>query len=403
MKHFKNITSFDDLKNQYRKLALTNHPDKGGNTATMQEINIEYDILFPIWKGKSEIATTETAQSTRNEFYTAWGWKGENYNSNLRMTDIAKIIREYVKEKYPTYKFSITCDYNSIHIALMEAPQNIFISTNLNEYEKKGLYIQINRFHIEKETRIIELGREIMQDIRDFTQTYNFDDSDSQQDYSHTNFYLYLAIGKWDKPFKIVEKTARIKPERTTNPNEQPEQQSIPENLNIQIIDYSEKAIVLIGTTKALKEKLAEIGGKYNSHLKCGAGWVFSKRQRETVENLLKKLNIKTENHRTPETIELNRKLEIAKIDSDYKFKVSETQTAHINHGYCFYVEGKGYLAFEKDETPYTPTGGIDALQSILHDGGFLHYEDMKFVNPIDERGVQRINYYKFKRNNGEA
>jgi hypothetical protein len=32
-------------------------------------------------------------------------------------------------------------------------------------------------------------------------QSYNFDDSDSQCDYFHTNFYLHSGIGKWDKPF----------------------------------------------------------------------------------------------------------------------------------------------------------------------------------------------------------
>ena len=43
--YFKNIESIEDLKQQYKKLAMENHPDKGGNTETMQAINNEYEQL----------------------------------------------------------------------------------------------------------------------------------------------------------------------------------------------------------------------------------------------------------------------------------------------------------------------------------------------------------------------
>lgn len=295
MKHFRNITSLENLKEQFRTLALANHPDKGGKTEIMQEINLEYEVLFPIWKNKLKVTTNETAQSTRNEFYTAWGWKGENYNANLRTTDIAKIVREYLKEKYPTYKFSITApDYNSLRIALMEAPQEVIVYENLDDYHKKdydknSLHFDVNYYHISKDDRLTELCREILQDAFDFAQTYNFDDSDSMVDYFHTNFYNGMSIGKWDNPFKVVERTARIKAEQSEKSTEQPQQKAIPENLAIQIVDYSEKAIAVIGETKPIKDQLAGIGGKYNKYLKCGEGWIFSKKKREEVETLLNK------------------------------------------------------------------------------------------------------------------
>ena len=72
---------------------------------------------------------------------------------------------------------------------------------------------------------------------------------------------------------------------------------------------------------------------------------------------------------RTPETIELNKKLEIVKIDHDYKFRKSE-RVGISTSGHCFYIEGKGYVAFEEDSVPYTPSGGINSLQSILDEGG---------------------------------
>jgi len=45
MKWFKDVTTLDQLRTMYRKLALLHHPDRGGSTADMQEINNEYDIL----------------------------------------------------------------------------------------------------------------------------------------------------------------------------------------------------------------------------------------------------------------------------------------------------------------------------------------------------------------------
>ncbi|HOY52133.1 MAG TPA: hypothetical protein PLX49_10215 [Prolixibacteraceae bacterium] len=45
MKWFKNITTLDELRGEYRRLALSHHPDRGGDTRDMQEINREYDEL----------------------------------------------------------------------------------------------------------------------------------------------------------------------------------------------------------------------------------------------------------------------------------------------------------------------------------------------------------------------
>lgn len=45
MKWFTNITTLDGLRSEYRRFALLHHPDKGGSTSDMQEINNEYDIL----------------------------------------------------------------------------------------------------------------------------------------------------------------------------------------------------------------------------------------------------------------------------------------------------------------------------------------------------------------------
>ena len=46
MKWFTGCESMDELKAKYRKLAMKWHPDMGGDTRIMQEINAEYDDYF---------------------------------------------------------------------------------------------------------------------------------------------------------------------------------------------------------------------------------------------------------------------------------------------------------------------------------------------------------------------
>lgn len=41
--YFANCTTVEETKKLYKELALKNHPDLGGDTATMQEINRQYD------------------------------------------------------------------------------------------------------------------------------------------------------------------------------------------------------------------------------------------------------------------------------------------------------------------------------------------------------------------------
>ena len=51
----------------------------------------------------------------------------------------------------------------------------------------------------------------------------------------------------------------------------------------VQIIDYSEKAIAVVGDTRAIKETLKSLGGRFNGRLSCGAGWIFSKKREEEI------------------------------------------------------------------------------------------------------------------------
>ena len=53
------------------------------------------------------------------------------------------------------------------------------------------------------------------------------------------------------------------------------------------IVNYSEKAIAVTGDTRSVRDKLKELGGRFNSRLSCGAGWIFSKKKEADVRMAL--------------------------------------------------------------------------------------------------------------------
>lgn len=66
MKYFQNCKTLDELKAEYRRLIKIHHPDRGGDTATMQAINNDYEARFEVLKKQhndshdAEHQTTET-------------------------------------------------------------------------------------------------------------------------------------------------------------------------------------------------------------------------------------------------------------------------------------------------------------------------------------------------------
>lgn len=58
----------------------------------------------------------------------------------------------------------------------------------------------------------------------------------------------------------------------------------------IEIIDYSPYSIAVFGDTKIIKDKLKELGGRYNPNLTIRdvkqAGWIFKKNMRQQVQDI---------------------------------------------------------------------------------------------------------------------
>ena len=242
-KYFKNVKSYEELKAQFKQLLKANHPDNGGDVAVMQDINSEYDALFKIWKDRQEKATgetvTETADSTRKNFYTDFGWEGSRHDWNRTLKEVAQIVRAYVKEKYPTYKFSVRTSYASmcqeLHVALKEAPADIYNRepatwTDEERYsikrklEYNHIMPELTRWYDDELTAWLVEGlkkvdysnfymvkkedvQAMLDDVDAFVKSYNYEDCDGMIDYFDVDFY-YFGVKIDD--LKIVPKTARI-------------------------------------------------------------------------------------------------------------------------------------------------------------------------------------------------
>ena len=89
MKHqfFSNSKTLEELKKQYRELAMKHHPDKGGDTEIMKKINAEYDNLFAKLKDVHQTKDGETYTAKQSTTETPEYFK-KIIDELMRMDDV---------------------------------------------------------------------------------------------------------------------------------------------------------------------------------------------------------------------------------------------------------------------------------------------------------------------------
>ena len=253
MKYFTNCATLDELKKEFRRLCMLHHPDRGGDTATMAAINAEYEARFPALKiaynRTAETPTTETAESTRSEFYTQNGWKGSNYESGRPLRDIAPLIRKFIKEHFPTYKFSVRTHYASmcaeLIVEMKEAPCKIYKDfEELTEDDKNDLLRRMRYNHVfslnswfDHELKaeferiwsrpdgnwyrcVSDQLKSTEEAVDGYVNSFRYSDCDGMIDYFNVNFYYFGCLSDNANRVAYVPKTARI--QNTEAPKEEP-------------------------------------------------------------------------------------------------------------------------------------------------------------------------------------
>lgn len=237
----------------------------------------------------------QTFNENKPNFYTSNGWQGSKYDIKKGAKEVAKELRSYIKANpdLNACKWSIRSTRgmcaDSLYISMMAAPFDPFTQ----EYKEKHEY-RYNRGYSEHGTIKDYTSPEaykLMMKVKAFVMQYIHDDSDVMTDYFDRNIYDHYEIGQYDKPFQLIEKKESAKQtEPSREPNEAKTSEPIVMSEGLEIVDYSEKAIAVFGNTKAIKEQLKGLGGRFNPSLNYNgekrAGWIFSKKQAEAVREL---------------------------------------------------------------------------------------------------------------------
>lgn len=243
------------------KFGIGFYYDLDAPRATDEEIAqaIERANIFIREREEEKNRVEEESKRAREEVLKKYGAIFDQ-PSGKYMTDavlVAKHIRQDLTNAFPGQKFSVRkADYSTIHIEWKDGPTRDEVEQIAGKHE-----------------RICSRDR------------WN-DDL-----WEHNDTAFTLVFGGVDYIFYYRETAPEnrkislyTKPEPKQNKTNKTE---TIEAKGLQIIDYSEKAIAIVGDTRAIKDTLKTLGGRFNSHLSCGAGWIFSKSKEATLREAL--------------------------------------------------------------------------------------------------------------------
>jgi copper chaperone CopZ len=115
----------------------------------------------------------------------------------------------------------------------------------------------------------------------------------SRKDLQSGRSLVYNSIKTAVKAEKVPQKV-KIAPKPVQKPQPKPVTKQEVVDETIEVIEYSEKAIAVIGNTKPIKNELAELKGRFNRFLTVDgvktAGWIFAKTRQAAVESFLESL-----------------------------------------------------------------------------------------------------------------
>jgi hypothetical protein len=226
----------------------------------------------------------------------------------------AAAIREELKKEFPAVKFSVKssnfANGDSVDVRWENGPTNSEVEVFTNKYKygrfdgMTDMYEYSNSREDIPQSKYISTRRDIADEINSvvFDSLKNFYSEDTpeyqiKQDSYRIIYNATIPAGATVIGVECSEKNGTVEdfyrltmllPETSQSQTKETpnfETVEVPAG-EIQIIEYSEKAIAVIGETKPIKDKLKELGGRFNFRLTCGAGWIFPKAKLPEIEAL---------------------------------------------------------------------------------------------------------------------
>jgi hypothetical protein len=281
-------------------------------------------------------------------FYTQNGWAGSNYDSKLSTKEIAAKVRAYAKKNFPDFKFSIRTEYgtSSMYIELKSGTNVPFIEGSRSaERGYMSTMSSVKAWEDELTPKVFAA----LNAVSNYASSFRYNDSDGMQDYFDTNFYIHIEVSD---EYKVIEPKAKKSSIKTEKAEGAKEMEAVTVE-GLEMVDYSDKAIAVFGDTKAIKEQLKELGGRFNPSLNYNgekrAGWIFSKKKADEVRNLMasEKVEAVEELPAPPEEIYIP-ELEEETKQPEKLGNIHLIETGNFNGVRYYNIEGAGIITSAK-------------------------------------------------------
>lgn len=283
-------------------------------------------------------------------FYTANGWAGSNYDSKLSTKEISAKVRSYAKKNFPEFKFSVRSEWSmytdSMYIELKSGPCVPFVEGSRSA--ERGYMSTMSTVKGWENELTPEMFK-VLDAVTTYASSFRYNDSDGMQDYFDTNFYIHIEVSD---EYKVIEPKAKKSSIKTEKAEEAKEMEAVTVE-GLEMVDYSEKTIAVFGDTKAIKEQLKELGGRFNPSLNYNgekrAGWIFSKKKADEVRNLMasEKVEAVEELPALPEEIYIP-ELEEETKQPEKSGNIHLTEMGNFNGVRYYNIEGAGIITSAK-------------------------------------------------------
>ncbi len=284
------------------------------------------------------------------DFYTQNGWAGSNYDSKLSTKEIAAKVRSYAKKNFPGFKFSVRSEWSmyadSLYIELKEGICIPFVEGSRSA--KLGCMSTMSTVK-GWENELTPKMFKVLDAVTTYASSFRYNDSDGMQDYFDTNFYIHIEVSD---EYKVIEPKAKKSSIKTEKAEEAKEMEAVTVE-GLEMVDYSEKAIAVFGDTKAIKEQLKELGGRFNPSLNYNsekrAGWIFSKKKADEVRNLMAFEKVEA----VEELPALSEEIYIPELEEETKQpeklgNIHLTEMGNFNGVRYYNIEGAGIITSAK-------------------------------------------------------
>ena len=320
-----------DLKCQFEYLTKGGYTQEAYKDLNIFTLNKDGMLILKVFRGTStnpvhyiRYRTPESLEKVVGQYKASADRREKEKEDNKGKRTLtgaalcALAIREELKKQFPSYKFSVTSDNfaggNSVHISWTDGPTEEQVTKFTNKYQyghfngMEDKYENSNsrddipqaKFVTENRTISAELKAILTPDLTEFLKSHNTDNyRDDLNNVMHRIFSRTeikdinnvkgieedhnSKLSGIDGFYKIAFKTEEPEP-AAAQPSIKPIESAEGE---VNVIEYSDKAIAVIGDTKPIKELLKSLGGSFNPRLSCGAGWIFSKKKLEEVQTAL--------------------------------------------------------------------------------------------------------------------